>query len=69
MMGIITFSAIYVVLKLRHMTRRRWWIRLVNRSRNEKGFHLLLFRELKTTDHEEFFFPIQECYLISLMIY
>ncbi|KYN13628.1 hypothetical protein ALC57_14180 [Trachymyrmex cornetzi] len=37
------------------MIRRRWWIRPLNRRRNVKGFRLSLFRELKTTDHEEFF--------------
>lgn len=35
--------------------RRRWWVRPVNRSRKEDGHYDNLFRQLKETDHEEFF--------------
>lgn len=55
---VATICAIYMVLKRRRRRRatRRWWVRPLNRNRNVKGFHLSLFRELKITDHEEFFF-------------
>lgn len=35
--------------------KRRWWVRPINRSRDIRGFYLTLFRELKNTDHEEFY--------------
>lgn len=61
MMSMITISTVYVILKRRHhATRRRWWIRPLNKCRNVKGFHLSLFRELKITDHEEFFFVYKD---------
>lgn len=36
-------------------SRRRWWIRPVNRKKNTQGFYANLVKELKQTDHEEFF--------------
>lgn len=36
-------------------SRRRWWVRPVNRKKNAQGFYVNLVKELKTTDHEEFF--------------
>lgn len=35
--------------------RRRWWVRPVNRSRTKHRHYDNLFRQLKETDHEEFF--------------
>lgn len=34
---------------------RRWWIRPVNRKKHIQGFYANLVKELKETDHEEFF--------------
>ena len=36
-------------------SRRRWWVRPANRKKNAKGFYANLVKELKSTDHEEFF--------------
>lgn len=43
--------------KIRTLKRkvRRWWIRPVNYPRESQGIYNNLFRELKNTDHEEFF--------------
>ncbi|XP_071579909.1 uncharacterized protein [Temnothorax nylanderi] len=35
--------------------RRRWWIRPINRPRNEQGYATNILREMETQDHEEFF--------------
>jgi len=39
------------------MIRRQYrrWVRPINRTRLKYGFHLSPFRQLKETDHEEFF--------------
>ena len=34
---------------------RRWWVRPINYSRTTQGTYDNLFREMRTTDHEEFF--------------
>ena len=34
---------------------RRWWVRPINRRRQQTGSYANLFREMKETDHEEFF--------------
>lgn len=35
--------------------RRRWWIRPVNRQREQQGFYHNLISETQLADHEEFF--------------
>lgn len=35
--------------------RRRWWIRPVNRRREQQGFYHNLVSETQLADHEEFF--------------
>lgn len=34
---------------------RRWWVRPINYGRETQGIYRNLFRELRTTDQEEFF--------------
>ncbi|XP_077275716.1 uncharacterized protein LOC143904723 [Temnothorax americanus] len=53
-------------------SRRRWWVRPVNKRRFDQGFNLNLFRELRISDHEEFFgytrmWPEQFEFLLSLV--
>lgn len=43
------------IKRLKKKKIRRWWVRPVNYPRNTQGIYNNLFRELKTTDHEEFF--------------
>ncbi|KAK3929806.1 Protein ALP1-like [Frankliniella fusca] len=40
---------------LRGRSRRRWWVRPINRVRNAQGMYHNLVQELITDDHEEFF--------------
>lgn len=42
-------------MQLKKKRIRRWWVRPVNYSRETQGVYRNLFRELRTTDHEEFF--------------
>lgn len=49
-------SQLYRILQRRNKySCRRWWIRPVNRKKNTKGFYANLVKEIKQTDHEEFF--------------
>lgn len=50
----------WILHEKRKYFRRWWWIRLVNRKENTKGFYVNLVQELKQTDHEEFFFFISD---------
>lgn len=43
------------MLKNMKYPRRRWWVRPINRKKNAQGFYANLVKELKETDHEEFF--------------
>lgn len=57
---IIICAAVLIVqlcllIRNRRKVHRRWWVRPINRHRNVHGFHLTLFREMKNTDHEEFY--------------
>ncbi|EFN64873.1 hypothetical protein EAG_00284, partial [Camponotus floridanus] len=36
-------------------SRRRWWVRPINRSRDDFGHFNILFSYMKEEDHEEFF--------------
>lgn len=49
------FILIYMHLKMKRQVLRRWWVRPINRQRNELGFHSNLVSELLLSDHEEFF--------------
>ncbi|TGZ46011.1 Uncharacterized protein DBV15_12047 [Temnothorax longispinosus] len=46
-----------IMLQLANNQRktRRWWVRPVNRRKRQQGFLNNLFREIRSTDHEEFF--------------
>ncbi|TGZ40682.1 hypothetical protein DBV15_12085 [Temnothorax longispinosus] len=51
---------------------RRWWVRPINRRRDELGFHSNLVSEIMLSDHEEFFsysrmWPEQFNILLSLV--
>lgn len=46
---------ICVYLQIKRQVLRRWWVRPINRQRNELGFHSNLVSELLQTDHEKFF--------------
>ncbi|XP_018361253.1 PREDICTED: uncharacterized protein LOC108759992 [Trachymyrmex cornetzi] len=35
--------------------RRRWWVRPINRNKDEQGFLLNLIREMEIQDHEKFY--------------
>lgn len=35
--------------------RRRWWVRPINRSKDQFGYRTNLVREIETQDHEEFY--------------
>lgn len=39
---------------LRRKAVRRWWVRPINRSRDQHGYFTNVFEEMKATDHEEF---------------
>ncbi|EZA49533.1 hypothetical protein X777_12234, partial [Ooceraea biroi] len=39
----------------RHRRERRWWVRSINKTRNELGYFNNQFKEAYETDHEEFF--------------
>jgi len=43
-----------VALQARGVKIRRWWVRPINK-RKRQGFLCNLFREIRLTDHEEFF--------------
>jgi len=45
----------HILKRKRKNSCRRWWVRPVNRKKNAKGFYANLVKELKNTDHEEFF--------------
>lgn len=56
----------------RRLTKRRWWVRPVNRLRNAQGFYHNLVQELLQNDHEEFFglyrmWPEQFNLLVNLL--
>jgi len=52
-----TLLLMLLLVKMQFKKRRirRWWVRPVNYPRETQGIYNNLFRELKTTDHEEFF--------------
>ena len=50
---IIYLTCVYLTIKRQLI--RRWWVRPINRQRDELGFHSNLVSELLLTDHEEFF--------------
>ncbi|KYN02591.1 hypothetical protein ALC62_06591 [Cyphomyrmex costatus] len=61
----------YLYLK-RCRNRRRWWIKPINRTRNNLGFFNNQFKEAYETDHEEFFnmtrmTPVQYDHLCHLV--
>lgn len=35
--------------------KRKWWVRPINRSRDEQDYETNILREMETQDHEEFF--------------
>ena len=41
--------------KRRGHRKRRWWIRPINRPRDEQGYRANLLNEMETQDHEKFF--------------
>lgn len=45
----------YYILQKRRKYSRRWWVRPINQKKNAKGFYTNLVKEIKNTDHEEFF--------------
>ncbi|XP_071652757.1 uncharacterized protein [Temnothorax longispinosus] len=46
--------------RIQKVKSRRWWVRPINR-RKRQGFVSNLFREIKLTDHEEFFMYTRLC--------
>ncbi|XP_026831285.1 uncharacterized protein LOC113563637 [Ooceraea biroi] len=61
--GILFLSACYLhfistylyLRRKRHRRERRWWVRSINKTRNELGYFNNQFKEAYETDHEEFF--------------
>lgn len=63
---------VLLYLYLQTKNRRRWWVRNINQQMSQKGIYNMLFRELYTTDEEQFFEytrmnPRQFYYLFSLV--
>lgn len=48
-------TTVYLYLKQKRHSKRRWWVRPINRTRNNLGFFNNQFKEAYETDHEEFF--------------
>lgn len=58
LLNICYLHLISIYLHLRRKRRRRekrWWVRPINRTRNELGYFNNQFKEAYETDHEEFF--------------
>lgn len=44
-----------IALQAQRLKIRRWWIRPISKKKRQQGFLCNLFREIRSTDHEEFF--------------
>ena len=44
-----------ISLQVQKVKIRYWWIRPINKRRWQQGFLFNLFREVRLTDHKEFF--------------
>lgn len=41
--------------KRRGQKKEGWWVRLINRLKNQQGYRENFVREIETQDHEDFF--------------
>lgn len=62
----------FFLLRKRMSHRRRWWVRPINRLKNEQGFYNNVVKEIYEYDHEEFFklfrmWPEQFRHLVNLV--
>lgn len=52
---LLHLTSMYLYLKRKRRRERRWWVKPINRTRNELGYFNNQFKEAYETDHEEFF--------------
>lgn len=53
--NLILLMLLLAKMQVKKKRIRRWWVRSINYPREYQGIYRNLFRELRTTDHEEFF--------------